>query len=52
LDAVTDPALRLHLARTLPPYLMPRRFVRLSELPTTRGGKTDRTALAQAGAGR
>ncbi|SEL58053.1 amino acid adenylation domain-containing protein [Streptacidiphilus jiangxiensis] len=52
LDTVTDPALRLHLARTLPPYLMPRRFVRLAELPTTRGGKTDRTALAQAGAGR
>ncbi|WP_329563914.1 amino acid adenylation domain-containing protein [Kitasatospora sp. NBC_01266] len=52
LDGTPDPALRAHLARTLPPHLMPRRFVRLAELPTTRGGKTDRTALAQAGAAR
>ncbi|WP_042379388.1 amino acid adenylation domain-containing protein [Streptacidiphilus melanogenes] len=52
LDGTSDPALRLHLARTLPPHLMPRRFVRLTTLPTTRGGKTDRTALAQTGAAR
>ncbi|WP_042365803.1 amino acid adenylation domain-containing protein [Streptacidiphilus neutrinimicus] len=52
LGETSDPALRLHLARTLPPHLMPRRFVRLTALPTTRGGKTDRTALAQAGATR
>ncbi|WP_052441501.1 amino acid adenylation domain-containing protein, partial [Streptacidiphilus anmyonensis] len=52
LGGTSDPALRLHLARTLPPHLMPRRFVRLTTLPTTRGGKTDRTALAQAGAAR
>ena len=42
---VTDGALRLHLAAVLPPYLMPRRFVRLGELPTNRSGKTDRRAL-------
>lgn len=40
-----DAALRAHLARTLPPHLMPRRFHRHSTLPTTRGGKTDRRRL-------
>ncbi|CRK57295.1 putative non-ribosomal peptide synthetase [Alloactinosynnema sp. L-07] len=38
-------ALRAHLASTLPPYLMPRRFVHLERVPTTRTGKADRTAL-------
>lgn len=52
LGRIPDPALRRHLALSLPPHLMPRRFVRLAELPTTRGGKADRTALARAGAGR
>ncbi|GAA4933836.1 amino acid adenylation domain-containing protein [Streptomyces coeruleoprunus] len=42
-----DAALRAHLGATLPPHLMPRRFVRLAELPTTRGGKADRRALAE-----
>ncbi|MFH0240928.1 amino acid adenylation domain-containing protein [Streptomyces sp. HK10] len=48
---VTDAALRVHLGRTLPPHLMPRRFVRLDELPTTRGGKADRRTLAGTGPG-
>jgi amino acid adenylation domain-containing protein len=47
LASTTDAALRTHLMRTLPPHLMPRRFQRLLELPTTRGGKTDRGALAR-----
>ncbi|MER5729486.1 amino acid adenylation domain-containing protein [Streptomyces sp. NPDC002138] len=47
--AVPDTALRAHLGTTLPPHLMPRRFVRLAELPTTRGGKADRRALAESG---
>jgi amino acid adenylation domain-containing protein len=40
-----DAALRSHLARTLPPHLMPRRFLRHTVLPTTRGGKADRGRL-------
>ncbi|MER5933043.1 amino acid adenylation domain-containing protein [Streptomyces sp. NPDC002054] len=44
-----DPALRAHLATTLPPHLMPRRFLRLDRLPTTRSGKADRRALAETG---
>ncbi|MGW0927713.1 amino acid adenylation domain-containing protein [Streptomyces sp. NPDC002644] len=40
-----DAALRGHLARTLPPHLMPRRFLRHTALPTTRGGKADRGRL-------
>ncbi|GAA3878133.1 amino acid adenylation domain-containing protein [Streptomyces sedi] len=51
LPEVTDAALRAHLGRTLPPHMMPRRFVRVDALPRTRGGKVDRAALA-AGAGR
>lgn len=46
LTGITDAALRGHLARSLPPHLMPRRFQRLATLPTTRGGKTDRRLLA------
>ncbi|MEV4194587.1 amino acid adenylation domain-containing protein [Streptomyces toxytricini] len=49
LAGVPDGALRAHLAAVLPPHLMPRRFARLDELPTTRGGKADRRALAQSG---
>ncbi|MFC4590845.1 amino acid adenylation domain-containing protein [Sphaerisporangium corydalis] len=45
LAGVTDAALRAHLALTLPPHLMPRRFHRLETMPTTHSGKTDRTAL-------
>ncbi|MFI1562704.1 amino acid adenylation domain-containing protein [Streptomyces sp. NPDC020490] len=46
LSGTTDAELRGHLARSLPPHLMPRRFVRLDTLPTTRGGKADRRLLA------
>ncbi|WP_371871400.1 amino acid adenylation domain-containing protein [Phytohabitans rumicis] len=46
LGAVTDASLRFHLARILPPHMMPRRFDRLDRFPTTRTGKIDRLALA------
>jgi len=46
LTGVTDAALRAHLATTLPHYMMPRRFARMDELPTTTSGKTHRRALA------
>ncbi|RPK56901.1 Tyrocidine synthase 1 [Streptomyces sp. ADI96-02] len=49
LSGTPDAALRGHLVRLLPPHLMPRRFVRLDELPTTRGGKADRRTLAALG---
>ncbi|MFI9005969.1 amino acid adenylation domain-containing protein [Actinosynnema sp. NPDC053489] len=46
LAQVRDAALRAHLADSLPPHLMPRRFTRLDRFPTTRSGKVDRVALA------
>ncbi len=46
LTDVTDAALRAHLASTLPPYMMPRRFERIDRVPTTTSGKADRRALA------
>lgn len=39
-----------HLSVTLPPYMVPSRFVWLESLPVTAHGKVDRDALAQAGA--
>ncbi|MFB7507560.1 amino acid adenylation domain-containing protein [Streptomyces broussonetiae] len=45
LAGTTDAELRTHLARSLPPHLMPRRFLRLDALPLTRGGKADRRSL-------
>ncbi|GAB2786810.1 hypothetical protein GCM10027073_19030 [Streptomyces chlorus] len=45
LIATADAELRTHLARSLPPHLMPRRFQRHDALPTTRGGKADRRRL-------
>jgi len=45
LTDTTDAMLRTHLALTLAPHLMPRRFVRMERLPTTRTGKVDRAAL-------
>ncbi|MFJ6982542.1 MULTISPECIES: amino acid adenylation domain-containing protein [unclassified Streptomyces] len=45
LDGTTDGALRAHLARSLPPHLMPRTFRRHTALPVNRAGKTDRRGL-------
>ncbi|WP_245235370.1 AMP-binding protein [Streptomyces violaceorubidus] len=41
-------ALRTHLARTLPAYMIPRRFTLLDSLPLTSNGKVDRMALRDA----
>ncbi|HET9899269.1 MAG TPA: amino acid adenylation domain-containing protein [Streptosporangiaceae bacterium] len=42
---VTDAALRAFLALRLAPHLLPRRFMRVDQLPTTRTGKVDWAAL-------
>lgn len=47
--ALTAETLQAHLARSLPPYAIPSRFVRLDTLPLTANGKIDRAALAVAG---
>lgn len=52
LSDTTDVALRAHLARSLPPHMMPRRFQRVDRLPTTRSGKVDRRALSSVDGGR
>ncbi|MEZ4403025.1 MAG: amino acid adenylation domain-containing protein [Kofleriaceae bacterium] len=43
--APADDELRAHLARTLPEYMIPVRFVALAALPLTGSGKVDRQAL-------
>jgi amino acid adenylation domain-containing protein len=50
-DGLTDAALRAHLINTLPPYLIPRRFLRLERFPATHNGKIDRAALTASAAG-
>ncbi len=44
-DEITDDGLRAWLAERLPPYMVPRRFVRAPALPITRNGKIDRDAV-------
>ena len=41
----SDDELRTHLARTLPEYMIPARFVAMAALPLTGSGKIDRKAL-------
>ncbi|WP_405987093.1 amino acid adenylation domain-containing protein [Streptomyces sp. NBC_00872] len=42
-----DASVRAHLAATLPPHMLPRRFTRIDRLPVTRSGKTDRGTLGR-----
>lgn len=44
-DSYTDMALRKHLRKSLPDYMVPQHFVELDKLPLTPNGKVDRKAL-------
>lgn len=45
-DEVGEAALREHLARTLPDYMVPAQFIALEQVPVTANGKVNRKALA------
>ena len=40
-------ALKQHLKRHLPDYMIPHRFERIAQIPTTPSGKADRKALPE-----
>ena len=44
---LAEPALREHLRKQLPEYMVPQHFVRLEAFPTTPNGKVDRKALPE-----
>jgi amino acid adenylation domain-containing protein len=44
-EAIPIAALRVHLSRTLPTYMVPTAWVELASLPLTPGGKVDRKRL-------
>ncbi|MFA0964360.1 amino acid adenylation domain-containing protein [Roseivirga sp. BDSF3-8] len=45
--AATEEALREHVGRSLPPYMVPRFLVEVQEIPLTANGKVDTTALPE-----
>ncbi|WP_409250251.1 AMP-binding enzyme, partial [Escherichia coli] len=46
-DALDEAALRAHLERSLPDYMVPSAIVVMESLPTGPGGKVDRKALPE-----
>ena len=44
-DDVTEEVLRAEMAKQLPPYVIPERFVELQKMPLTPNGKVDDDAL-------
>jgi polyketide synthase PksN len=50
-QAVDSKALRAHLAKTLPRYMVPTAFVALAAFPLTANGKIDRARLGESGLG-
>ncbi|MGP3983829.1 amino acid adenylation domain-containing protein [Streptomyces sp. KR80] len=46
-QGISVPELRRSLGTTLPPYMVPASFVRVTALPLTPNGKVDRTALGR-----
>jgi thioester reductase-like protein len=46
-EPVSEEALRLHLTKKLPAYMVPSWFVGMPELPTTLNGKVDRKMLTE-----
>jgi len=51
-EAVTEADLRSHLADRLPEAMLPTFFISIEEIPLTRNGKVDRSALAAPGIAR